>query len=219
MSIGGVSVKASSKLRNLGAIWDSAMTMHSQMKSVKRSMYCYISTINKIRRFLDRETCIRAVMTLVISRLDYVNCLLLGQSQSALHGLQVAQNSAARVITRTGKREHITPVLKDLHWLPVHQRVKYKTLCLVYKALHSDESPSYMTGMLAKHQGAGRNLRSGSMTARLEVARSTNKHGDCCFSIEAPRLWNSLPCSMHKLTSYNAFRAALKTFLFRQHYV
>ena len=144
------------------------MSMREQMVSITRSVYYHLACINKIRQFLNQAICVRAVLSLVMTRLDYCNALLLGQSRSALHGLQVAQNSAARVITRTSRRQHITPVLKDLHWLPVYQRIKYKTLCLLYKALYSEESPGYLTKMLTRHQVA-RSLRSGSDVARLDA--------------------------------------------------
>ena len=57
--------------------------------------------------------------------------------------LQLAQNAAARVIKRTPKREHMTPVLRDLHWLPINRRIDFKILLFVFKALHS-EAPPYI---------------------------------------------------------------------------
>jgi hypothetical protein len=133
LTIGGASVSAAQSLRNLGSIMDSTMSMQGHMNNIKKSMYCHIRSISNIRRFLDHDTCVKAVLALVISRLDYVNALLAGQSKCALHGLQVAQNNAARLITQTPRSSHITPVLKQLHWLPVHQRIKYKALCIYIK--------------------------------------------------------------------------------------
>ena len=73
-----------------------------------------------------------------MSRLDYCNVPLIGKSAAALRGLQVAQNYAARVIAGLGIRDHITAALRELHFLPVHQHIKYKVLTMVYKALYSD---------------------------------------------------------------------------------
>ena len=52
--------------------------------------------------------------------------------------LQNVQNSAARLIARRRKFDHITPVMKELHWLPVNQRIIYKIglLLIIYKALN-----------------------------------------------------------------------------------
>ena len=71
--------------------------------------------------------------SLVSSKLDYCNSLYSGISQTNLNKLQRIQNSLARVITNTWKYQHITPTLKKLHWLPIKQRIDYKTCLLTYK--------------------------------------------------------------------------------------
>ena len=76
-------------------------------------------------------------------------------------GLQALQNSAARVITRTGSLQHITPVLRDLHRPPVYQRFKYRAMCLVYKTLQIDMALQWLTDLLPRHR-AGRYQRSAS---------------------------------------------------------
>ena len=76
-----------------------------------------------MRRFLDSDTCAKAVLSLVMSRVDYCNSLLklVGQSAAALRGLQLAQNYAARLVTGLRRRDYVTPALEALHWLPIHQ--------------------------------------------------------------------------------------------------
>jgi len=72
------------------------------------------------------------VQAFISSRLDYCNSLLCGIAGNLLQNLQSVQNAAARLITKTGRREHITPVLRELHWLPVRQRIDFKLAVLVY---------------------------------------------------------------------------------------
>jgi CRISPR/Cas system CMR-associated protein Cmr3 (group 5 of RAMP superfamily) len=79
-----------------------------------------------------------------MSRLDYDKSLLFGLPNTQLDRLQCIQNCAARIITRTKRQEHITPILKDLHWLQVQQRIKYKILLLTYKVLNNF-GPPYLT--------------------------------------------------------------------------
>lgn len=217
LTVGGVSIKPSNTVRNLGAFFDNTMCLRPQINNIKRSMYFHIREISHIRRFLDLDTTHMAVQALVISRLDYANALLLGLPNCSLHGLQVAQNTAARLITRTKRREHITPVLKSLHWLPVSSRITYKCLSLLFKTLYSPTAPAYLRELLHPHTPR-RALRSGSHATRLSVGRTNNSYGARAFSTYAPRLWNSLPCDIHNHTTFQSFKRAIKTFLFEKHY-
>ncbi len=70
-------------------------------------------------------------------KLIHVLSVYTGLPKGSLVKLQLIQNAAARVLMKLKKREHTTPVLMELHWLPVHQRIDYKILTLVYKALHN----------------------------------------------------------------------------------
>ncbi len=81
----------------------------------------------------DAEKLVHAFMT---SRLDYCNALLGGCPASSINKLQIVQNAAARVLTRSRKYDHITPILQSLHWLPIKFRISYKILLLAYKALN-----------------------------------------------------------------------------------
>lgn len=216
LTVGGVSIKPTKSVRNLGAMFDCVMSMETHVNCIKRSMHFHLRQIGKIRRYLDDDTCHLAVRSLVLSRLDYANILLLGLPQTLLHGLQVAQNTAARVISKTSRRDHITPVLKSLHWLPVSQRIKHKCLCMAFKSLHNQKAPAYIKQLLIPYN-AQRSLRSGSQTMRLQTSKTKNLYGDRAFSVVAPKLWNALPSAIH-LQSYNTFRKAVKTCLFEEHY-
>ena len=187
------------------------------MRNVKRSMYYHLKEIGKIRRYLDEDTCHLAVQSLVISRLDYANIMLVGLPQSLLHGLQVAQNTAARLISRTRRDEHITPVLASLHWLPVTQRIKYKCLSMVYKILYKENAPDYLKQLLCLHTSK-RSLRSGSQNMRLDVKRTKNLYGDRAFSIITPKLWNALPNLVHQNRTFDSFKRSVKAVLFKEHY-
>ncbi len=84
----------------------------------------------------DAEKLVHAFMTF---RLDYCNALLGGCPASSINKLQIVQNAAARVLTRSRKYDHITPIL---HWLPIKFRISYKILLLAYKAIN-DLAPAY----------------------------------------------------------------------------
>ena len=106
------------------------------VNAICRSVCHQIRNIGRIRCFLSRETCKQIVHASVTSRLDFCNALLVGLPDSTVGKLQRCQNMAARVVRGTRKCDHITPVLMQLHWLPVVDRVHFTVLLQVYKALH-----------------------------------------------------------------------------------
>ena len=150
VQVGGTEVDISSKVRNLGVIFDQTLSMQSHVNAIAKRCFYYLRNIARIRRFLSEEECKVIVHTFVISRLDYCNVLLYGLPGKTLHILQRVQNYAARLIMRFGKSEHITPVLRYLHWLPVDARVDYKVLLYTYKA-YNNHAPPYINEMITKY--------------------------------------------------------------------
>ena len=133
-----------------------------------------------------------------------------------ISSLQSVQNTAARIVTLTKKFDHITPVLIQLHWLPVHFRILVKVLLLVYKALNG-MAPLYITELLS-YRTCSRTLRSTDQKL-LAVPKSRLKtYGDRAFSVPAPKLWNELPLDLRSLDTINLFKKHLKTDLFKKAY-
>ena len=130
-----------------------------------------------------------------------------------ISSLQSVQNTAARIVTLTRKFDHITPVLIQLHWLPVHFRILFKILFLVYKALNG-MAPLYFTELVS-YRTCSRTLRSTATDQKLlAVPKSRFKtYGDKAFSVAAPKLWNELPLDLRSLDTINLFKKHLKTCL------
>ena len=149
-------------------------------------------------------------------RLDNCNSLLYGLPQCEIKKLQHVQNTGARIVTRSNRREHITPTLKELHWLPIQSRIKFKLALLVFKALNN-LAPSYLKDLLLPYQ-TSRCLRSSSMNL-LQVPRTKTKtYGDRSFRKAGSAVWNNLPNELRLETSVDIFKVKLKTFLFNQTY-
>jgi len=120
----------------------------------------------------------RAVDVVISSRLDYCNSLLHGISDTLLRRLQPVQNAAARLVTGTRRCDHITSVLQQLHWLPVHQRVKFKLAVLVYKAFNN-LAPPYLSDDCQLVATIGRRQLRSSENFKCTVSNSINPPVQC----------------------------------------
>ena len=143
--------------------------------------------------------------------MNYCNAVLNGGNKSLIQPLQRCQNHAARTVTLTRKRSHITPVLKKLHWLPVAQRINFKILMLTYKALHG-LAPLYLKDLLKQYSSVRESRRSQNQL-RLVLPKVKKTFGERAFSYGAPRLWNALPMEIKNSGSLDIFKSATKTFL------
>ena len=148
-----------------------------------------------------------------------------GIADGLMQRLQAIENAAARLITGARWRDHISPVLPQLHWLPVRQRVQFKLAVLVFKALHG-QAPRCLTddsqlvaaaGRRQLQRCCGRKMCSsaGIIFPTCLVPRTRTCLGDRAFGFAGPRLWNALPISLRQPhLSLGQFRRALKTHLF-----
>ena len=102
---------------NLGSVFDPSMNMAAHVTKAVTSANYHLRNIGRIRRYLTAESIKSAVISLVTSIFDYCNGLLCEIPEELMRKLHRVQNNAARVVTLTKKHDHITPVLKELHWL------------------------------------------------------------------------------------------------------
>ena len=135
---------------------------------------------------------------LVSSRLDYCNSLFRSLSSRNATRLQYVQNALARFVTSASKYTHITSTLRTLHWLPIRQRIIFKTLVLVYKYLTTGQ-PKYFAPYLSLYKSAMNTRRSNLKNLFLQVPHycasihKSKVHFNNSFSYDAPKLWNDLP--------------------------
>ena len=120
-----------------------SLNFNKQISSVVRSGFYQLRVISNLESLLSRSDLEILMHAFISSRLDYCNILYTGLTQSNIHKLQMVQNAAARMLTGTKKREHITPVLAQLHWLPVKYRIDFKILLFVFKAVNGSAPPLY----------------------------------------------------------------------------
>ena len=121
--------------RNIGATFDSVLNFERHITDICKSCYFNVRNIYRIRKFLSTEHTKILVNAFVTSRLNNCNSSLYGLPRGFLHKLQLVQNCAARLIVGGCKYDHITPLPRELHWLPVEHRITLKLLLITFTAL------------------------------------------------------------------------------------
>ena len=151
------------------------------------------------------------------SHLDYCNSLLFGVPKYQIDRLQNVLNTAARLIFRIPKFDHISPALFHLHWLPVAYRVHLKLLLLVHKSLNN-QGPQYIQEYLQPYSVIGHHLRSCDQ-GLLKIPRINFKtFGDRAFARSRPFLWNKLPREIRNSQSVVILKSKFKTHQFKLAY-
>jgi hypothetical protein len=218
ISIGQSEIVPSTSCKSLGVMLDNHMQMNTQIQSMCKSILYHIRNISAIRQLIPQSAAAQLINSLVTSRLDYCNSLLYGVPACKLQQLQRVQNIAARVVTltRCSPENHIIPVLKSLHWLPVKIRIDFKILLFTYKCVYS-LAPDYLCNLVVK-KTYPRPLRSEKLDL-LKVPKTRLKtYGDRAFQYAAAVEWNKLPLEIRESPSVTCFKSNLKTYLFKQYF-
>uniref|UniRef100_H3AG61 Reverse transcriptase domain-containing protein n=1 Tax=Latimeria chalumnae TaxID=7897 RepID=H3AG61_LATCH len=210
-SIDGGALRLVKVAKSLGVFLDASLTLERQISSVVSSGFFHLRNICRLRPVLPHDSLSTLMYAFVSSRLDYCNALYAGLPLKAIRRLQLVQNSAARVVNNVSRFDHITPTLRELHWLPIRWRITFKVLVLVFKALNGF-GPAYLRDFLTPYVPA-RPLRSESGNS-LVVPRFRSKLGERSFANQAAIAWNAIPLGLKSSPSLSIFRSHLKTFLF-----
>ena len=179
------------------------------------SCFAVLRQLRSIRRSVSPAVLQSLVVSLVLSRLDYGNATLAGLPRNQLDGLQSVMNAAAWLVCSARKYKHITPLLRALHWLPVHERIEFKLAVLIFRCLHGT-APPYLAKKLCHVADidARRRLRSASTSALITPSSHRSTIGDRAFFVTAPCIWNSLPSTVTASETLGIFKCRLKTHLF-----
>ena len=215
ITVGDATVEPTGSARNIGAVFDDTISFEEHVNELCRGAFYHIRN-SRLRPCLSIDSTKTLVHALVTSRLDHCNSLLYGLTNYLIQRLQYVMNAAAKVITCKRKFDHVTPLLIELHWLPVRQRIVFKILLYALKALHG-ATPTHLTELISPYVPR-RALRSADQLLLEQPTHKLKLIGLRAFSVCAPYLWNSLPFEIKSSASVSIFKAKLKTYLFRQAY-
>jgi len=181
----GSTVNFQSSVINLGVTIDGPITMRDHVLRICRTSFYQLRQLRVIRGSLSTETCTALIHAFISSRLDYCNSLFAGLSDERINKLQSVLSSAARLVLRKRKFDHITDDLRDqLHWLPIRQGIQYKRGLLVYKCLRGD-APSYLADMISRVVKGSQRLRSAAHGNLAVPPTRTVRMGPRSFAIIA----------------------------------
>ena len=134
INISGSDIKPSEHIKSLGVTIDAKINFDQHVSNICRASFANIRALRQIRPTLNREDANKVACAIVSSRLDYCNSVLYGVSGRNISKLQRVQNALAKVVSGRRKFDHISPVLRQLHWLPVKERIDFKIAHLTFKA-------------------------------------------------------------------------------------
>ena len=229
IKIDSIDISTASSVRNLGAIFDTALSSEAFVNSIYKSAWFNLFNISKSRSSLTTDAAKILVQAYPMSKIYYCNSLLYAIPNKLLNVIQRIQNYAARVVLRLHKFSHITPALATLHWLSVNRRIYFKIALLVYKALNG-QAPAYIADLLQpydsprKPRSADKQFLSQPLSFEIiwwpcvllcspswQPPWRLNSYGDRAFCCATPVVWNNIPHSVKTAKAVDNFKVKLKT--------
>lgn len=212
LTFGATQILPATQVRNLGVIFDNNFTLQQHISKTIQICHMHLRNISSIRHYLTQSATETLIHAFITSKLDFCNTLYTNLPKKNIYKLQKIQNAAAKLVLCIGKFEHVTPLLKKLHWLPVAQRSQFKVLLLTHKALYS-HAPHYIKDIITEKRYNRVTRQSQTLTIESYTPR-TNIIGNRIFSASSADLWNNLPSTIRSQSNFNAFKSELKTYLF-----
>jgi len=216
-TVGSDTVKPVRCVRDLGIYLDSDVSMRTHVSKTVASCFASLRQIKSIQRSVSRPLLLSLVTSLILSRLDYGSATLAGVPAYLTDRLQSILHAAARLMNGSRKYDHISSLLRDLHWLQVPERIKYRLAVLVFRC-RNHTAPEYLSRDLhwVADDDSRRRLRSAKILQLMVPWTRLCTIGDRAFGITGARVWNDLPSSIVSAPSLAVFKKNLKTHLFQQ---
>ena len=206
-NIGGNSVPFKTSVKYLGVHLDETLSMQKHISSICCVSFLELRRITSIRPYLSQSAAARLVAAMVISSLDYCNSDFIDLPADQIARLQQVQNNAARLVLKKRRRDHVTPLLKELHWLPVKFCCQYKIATLAYRHFEGSLPPCLSSSLCTYELSCP--LRSSNENLLKIPKRNLKSFGQHSFSFMAPSLWNSLPATLRNVPTLSQFKSQL----------
>ena len=131
----GSTVHESSSLRNLGVYFDPAVTLAEHISHICRISYFQLRNLRRVCRCISVHSASQLVHAFMTCNLDYCNSIFYNLPAVQVKLLQAVLKSAARLVTKSHSRHHMTRQLKSFHWLTYPHRITFNVCFLTYRCL------------------------------------------------------------------------------------
>ena len=216
LNVGNTVVKLSQRVKVLGVTLGEQLNFREFIVNKIRTCNYHLRNLKNIQQSLPQETKILLVNNIILSTLDYCNSLLICLPDCALDPLQKVMNKAVRFIFNLRIREHITPFLLKLHFLPIKFRIKFKVCLLAFKILRKI-APLYLREYFQLFKPSTTiNLRYGVGRDKLMMDINLEQRKKRTIRTKIILEWNDLPLSIRKIEKIDSFKRQLKTHFFRK---
>ena len=204
----GSVIPISKEVNLLGVSLDPTLSMDCYVSNIISSVNLTLRNIKAIRKFLNKKAVETLVHSLITSKLDSCNVLLMRMTKKNMSKLQLLQNAALRCVLDIPPHSSLSHHYMELHWLHIEKRIHFKYITVIFKCLNNI-APKQLSSKLKLH-------------CAFEMLLNTNNFvpssnwGKRSFSYLAPRLWNALPIELRIITNIERFKTNLKQFLFTE---
>lgn len=210
----GATIEISEVVKNLGVLMDRHLSWGPQLAAVSRKTFAAGASLKRLRNFLPHSTKIALAQSLLHPILDYADASYLDLTEDQLNKLERLQNFSIRFVFGLRKYDHVSEYRNRLKWLPIRLRRNVHILSLLYNILFTSSTPAYLKERFQfLHLSHPLSLRS-SETFQLKTPAHTSKFYSSSFTLQAAKLWNSLPVSIRHSKSLHIFKSMVT-----QHYL
>ncbi|CAB4040195.1 Hypothetical predicted protein, partial [Paramuricea clavata] len=213
LSLLGKNIFPSETVKDLGVTLDPLLSYDEHVTKTISSCMSRLGQINCVKHVLDRQTLITVINALVFSKLFYCSNVWANTTGKNINKLQSVQNFACRIVSGARKYDHVTPLLKELRWLPVATQLYYRSTTMAFKCM-TGCVPAYISSQFIKRQEVSNHHTRNSQQLNIPLFKTAT--GQRTFYYKIVSLWNSLDSSLKLCESVDSFKRRLKTKLLHE---
>lgn len=214
IELDGNVIPLSTYVKDLGILIDNKLSWTDHIKELSKKIYVTYRSLNRLRNFLPISTKVSLAQSLLLPILDYADTSYINLTEDQLDKLERLQNFAIRFVFGLRKYDHVSFFRRKLNWLPIRLRRNAHTLNLLYSILFDPKIPEYLKERFTFLKNQDFSERS-SKRLLLKFPRCNSVFYESSFSVQAVKLWNSLPVNIRQASSKTSFKKMVYDFYFK----